>query len=77
MIQAPGACTVKHYGFVMYEFCNKIMCLSKPRIVANNSNKALAYYGICGTLRIHNVLQYKPPGANIIKLFFFVTYEKA
>ncbi len=30
-------CAIKHYGFVMYRFHGKLMCLSKPRDVYDNS----------------------------------------
>jgi hypothetical protein len=25
----PRACTIKHYGFVIYGFCSRLECLSK------------------------------------------------
>ncbi len=30
--------TIKHYGFVMYGFSSKLMCLSKPVEKTGNSN---------------------------------------
>jgi hypothetical protein len=27
MVQAPGACTLKHYGFEMYGLSSKLVCL--------------------------------------------------
>ncbi len=38
---------IKHYGFVMYEFFSKLMCLSNPVEVTGNRIKTLAYYGMC------------------------------
>jgi hypothetical protein len=43
----PGACSIKHYLFVKNVFRNKLACLSRPVVVTENSDKALAYYGIC------------------------------
>jgi hypothetical protein len=44
IVQAPGVCTIKHYGLVMYGFCNKLVCLSIVSEVTHNSNNTLAYY---------------------------------
>jgi hypothetical protein len=43
---------IKYYGFIMYWFHSKLMCLSKPVEVTDNSDKALTYYGIC-PLTVH------------------------
>ncbi len=43
----PGASTIKHYGFVMYGFCSKLVCLPKPVELTDSSNKTLAYHRIC------------------------------
>ncbi len=45
--KTPVACTLKHYGFVMYEFRSKLMCLSKPVEKTYNSNKTPAYSEVC------------------------------
>jgi len=38
-----GACTFKHYGFVMYVFCSELMCLYKLVKSTDKSKKSLAY----------------------------------
>ncbi len=37
----PRTCTIKHYGLIMYEFDNKLVCLWLTL------EKTLAYYKIC------------------------------
>jgi len=34
-----SACTIKHYGSVMYGFYNKLVCLSKQRKVTDNRKR--------------------------------------
>jgi hypothetical protein len=42
-----GSCTINNYGLVMYRFCSKLICLSKPVQGTDNSKTKLAYYEIC------------------------------
>ncbi len=44
---APGACTLKLYGFVINRFHSKLMCWSKLVEVTDDINKMIAYYGMC------------------------------
>jgi hypothetical protein len=44
---------MQHYGYEINRFCSKLMCLFKPVEVTDNSNKTLAYYGICSICTIH------------------------
>jgi len=47
IFQAPKACTIKHYGLVIYRFRNKLTCLSKLVCFVTGDRKTLAYYEIC------------------------------
>ncbi len=42
----PGACTIKHYEFVMYGFRSKLVCVSQTMIETDNT-KNTSYYEIC------------------------------
>jgi hypothetical protein len=46
-ISHPGSCTIKHYGLLIYEFCSKLVCSSKP-VKMTNSNRTL---GACRPLK--------------------------
>ncbi len=65
MQSTPGACTLKHYGFVIYVYGSKLVCLSKlvcfskPMKVSDNK-KALANLSFSRKLRIRNFLLYRP-----------------
>ncbi len=63
-----GACTIKHYGLIMYRLCSKPAYLSKPVTVTVNNNETslLCYPSIFCTLQIHNDLNIKS-GACTIK----------
>jgi hypothetical protein len=56
-----GACTIKHYGVIMYRLCSKPAYLSKPKTVTVNNKETslLRDLSIFCTLWIH-VLKYKP-----------------
>jgi hypothetical protein len=52
LVQASGACTIKHYGFVMYDKWTDFVtsyCLILPITNTLILTNTLAYYGI-GTL---------------------------
>ncbi len=63
---APGACTIKHYGFIMYSFHSKLECLSKPVNVTDNiKNSSLLHnLSIFCSLQFHNALLYRPRSDN-------------
>jgi hypothetical protein len=46
-IAGARACTVNHYGFVIYRFYSKLMCLLEPVEVTDNSYETPAYFAIC------------------------------
>ncbi len=60
IVQAPGACTIKPYGFVIYEKRLKLVfflwSVTNTLVLTNT----LAYYGI-RRLRIHNVFIVQAP----------------
>jgi len=54
-----GACTIKHYRFVIYEFRNKLLCSSKLVWLVTGSRKDTSLQwnlSISHKLQIHNVL---------------------
>jgi hypothetical protein len=71
-----GACSIKHYGVVMYRLCSKPAYLSKPKTVTVNKNKTslLCDLYIFCTLQIHNDLNIKS-GACTIKHYGVVMYR--
>ncbi len=65
-----GACTIKQYGFVIYEFPSKLVCLSKS-VFCDRLYKGLACCKICPfAINYEPVMFYsRNPGVNLIKLF--------
>ncbi len=43
----PWACTITHYGLVIYGFRGKLACLLKPVKVNDNNDTTLALFKIC------------------------------
>ncbi len=47
VILVAGACTIKHYGFLLHVLSSKLVCLTKPGRVTDNNKKIWACYAIC------------------------------
>jgi hypothetical protein len=58
----------------MYGLCGKLMSLTKPLEVIDNSNKTLAYYGLCPfTIHYKSIMYYcTGPSVDVINLFFII-----
>jgi hypothetical protein len=64
--------TIKHYGFVMYGFRSKLICLYEQMKVTDDSKKTLAYFGMCQfCIHFESKMFYRTtPGVNVKNTFF-------
>ncbi len=61
----PGACTIKHYEFVIYR---KLTNFIVSQCLLAWTDNTLAYYGVC-ILPIRNVFIVQATGFSVIELF--------
>jgi hypothetical protein len=47
IVLTPWACTIKHYGLVIYGFRSKLACLLKSVKVNDNNDTTLGLFKIC------------------------------
>ncbi len=70
----PWECTIKHYRFIIYRFCSKLVCLSKIVCSWPIIYKALADYRI-HTILIRNIFIIQSPGPALQKHYVSVIYR--
>ncbi len=51
---------IKHYGFLIYKFHNRLVCVQACVFVTNNYKSLLWTLSIVHKLQIHKVLKHKP-----------------